>query len=191
MKRSRRALACTALLVGLAAPYAAPALAGPPQQAAPAAAVFALSGTPHLWIADEQGTLHWGGDTRALAGKAINWADRRQVSLAQLQTFRIGDPWLSAGLLKMGDPIYLVKWETSEASPTLLHIQSIRDVELRIEVAMRKQPDVLPETTRPAGAPHSWSDHVKLMFDLQVPALRADLTRVWRFLYGREATSMT
>ena len=56
---------------------------------------------------------------------------------------------------------------------------------------MRKQPDSLPETTRPAGVPDSWTDHVKLMFDLQILAIRADLTRVWTFLYGREATSMT
>ena len=26
-------------------------------------------GTPHLWFADEHGVLHWGGDTRALAGQ--------------------------------------------------------------------------------------------------------------------------
>lgn len=71
------------------------------------------------------------------------------------------------------------------------YLESIRDVERRIEVAMRKQPDALPETMRPAGAPDSWSEHVKLMFDLQVLAIRADLTRVWTFLYGREATSMT
>jgi hypothetical protein len=71
------------------------------------------------------------------------------------------------------------------------YLESIRDVERRIDVAMRKQPAALPETTRPAGAPDSWSEHVKLMFDLQVLAIRADLTRVWTFLYGREATSMT
>ena len=34
-------------------------------------------------------------------------------------------------------------------------------------------------------------EHVKLMFDLQILAIQADLTRVWTFLYGREATSMT
>ena len=42
----------------------------------------------------------------------------------------VGDPWLSAGLLKDGDPIYLVKWETEWPLPQLLHIQSIKDVEL-------------------------------------------------------------
>jgi hypothetical protein len=46
-----------------------------------------------------------------LAGASSNWNDRRPVNLAQLRSFRIGDPWLSAGLLKVGDPIYLVKWE--------------------------------------------------------------------------------
>jgi hypothetical protein len=71
------------------------------------------------------------------------------------------------------------------------YLDSIRDVERRIEVAMRKQPDALPQTARPAGVPDSWPDHVRLMFDLQILAIRADLTRVWTFLYGREATSMT
>ena len=92
--------------------------------------VVALQGTPHLWFADAQGVLHWGGDTRALAGRHINWNNRVEVSLEQLRTLPGGDPWLSAGLLKDGDPIYLVKWETKWAEPRLFHIQSIRDVEL-------------------------------------------------------------
>ena len=96
----------------------------------PPGAVIALAGTPHLWIADDQGVLHWGGDTRALAGKHVNWSDRREVSLDELRTLPIGDPWLSAGLLKDGDPIYLVKWESDWPQPRLLHIQSIKDVEL-------------------------------------------------------------
>ena len=94
-------------------------------------AVVALQGTPHLWIADDQGVLHWGGDTRALEGKHINWSDRTEVSLEQIRTLPVGDPWLSAcGLLKDGNPIYLVKWETEWPRPQLFHIQSIGDVEL-------------------------------------------------------------
>ena len=69
--------------------------------------------------------------TRALlAGRYINWNTRVEVSLEQLRTLPGGDPWLSAGLLKDGDPIYLVKWETDWAEPQLFHIQSIGDVEL-------------------------------------------------------------
>jgi hypothetical protein len=93
-------------------------------------AVVALQGTPHLWIADEQGVLHWGGDTRALADRHVNWSARIEVSLDGLRALETGDPWLSAGLLKDGDPIYLVKWETEWPQPRLLHIQSIADVEL-------------------------------------------------------------
>ena len=92
--------------------------------------VVALQDTPHLWFADKQGILHWGGDTRALIGRHINWNYRAEVSLDQLRILPVGDPWLSAGLLKDGDPIYLVKWESHWPQPQLLHIQSIDDVEL-------------------------------------------------------------
>ena len=89
-----------------------------------------LAGTPHLFIVDDQGTLHWGGDTRALAGRVIEWGNQCAVGLDELRRARRGDPWLSSGLPKIGDPIYLSKWEDVEPAPTLLHIQSIADVEL-------------------------------------------------------------
>lgn len=71
------------------------------------------------------------------------------------------------------------------------YLQSIRDVERRIQVAMRKRPADLPNLARPAGVPDSWPEHVKIMFDLQALALQADLTRVWTFMLAREASSMT
>jgi hypothetical protein len=70
------------------------------------------------------------------------------------------------------------------------YVESIRDIERRIQVASRKRPTDLPAMTRPAGAPDSWVEHVKLMFDLQTLAVQADLTRVWTFMYAREATSI-
>ena len=51
----------------------------------PHGTVVALQGTPHLWFADAQGVLHWGGDTRALAGRYINWNNRVEVGLEQLR----------------------------------------------------------------------------------------------------------
>ncbi len=71
------------------------------------------------------------------------------------------------------------------------YVESIREVERRIQVAMTKEPVDLPAVSRPPGIPDSWEEHVKLMFDLQTLALQADLTRVWTFLYGREASSMS
>jgi hypothetical protein len=130
MKLTRRQVAPLAGASALTL-FAVPALAGPSAQlTANPMSVVALIGTVHLWIADEQGILHWGGDTRGLVGRNINWSDRREVTLDQLRAFRRGDPWLSAGLLKIGDPIYQVKWETNQDRPTLLHIQSIADVEI-------------------------------------------------------------
>ena len=93
-------------------------------------AVVALRNTPHIWVADDVGVLHWAGDTRALATRYVDWGSRRDVELGDLRQLRRGDPWLSSGLLKMGDPIYLVKWETADPAPTLFHIQSLADVEL-------------------------------------------------------------
>ena len=117
------ALALSVFLISVAAPVQA-------QGTFAHGAVVALQGTPHLWFADEQGVLHWGGDTRALAGKHIAWSNRVEVSIDGLRALPVGDPWLTAGLLKDGDPIYLVKWETDWSQPQLLHIQSIKDVEL-------------------------------------------------------------
>jgi hypothetical protein len=92
--------------------------------------VVGLAGTPHLWIADDQGVLHWGGDTRALHDRPIHWNDWLQLTEAEIRAAPRGDPWLTAGLLKDGDPIYLVKWETEATVPYLLRIQCIPDVEL-------------------------------------------------------------
>ena len=91
--------------------------------------VVALAGTPHLWVA-EGGSLHWAGDTRALANRTVSWSSRVEVSLGELRQTAIGDPWLSTGLVKEGDRISLAKWETNASAPTLLHVQSIADVEI-------------------------------------------------------------
>ena len=95
-----------------------------------AGAVVSLQGTPHLWIADDEETLHWVGDTRALAERQVNWGQRSEVTLSELEDLRRGDPWLSAGLLKDGALLYLVQWPSEAAVPRLLHIQSVADLEL-------------------------------------------------------------
>ncbi|HEX8031977.1 MAG TPA: DUF1552 domain-containing protein, partial [Vicinamibacterales bacterium] len=41
----------------------------------------------------------------------------------------------------------------------------------------------------PAGVPDSYTDHVKLMFDLQAVAFASDTTRVFSFKMGRDASS--
>ena len=127
--RATTTVLATALGAALVVPAIPGADAAPPAQAPANGSVVQLAGTPHIWIVDG-GALHWAADTRALSERTVNWSDRRAVPLAELQRSPISDPWLSAALVKVGDPIYLPKWETQDPVPTLLQIQSIQDVEL-------------------------------------------------------------
>jgi hypothetical protein len=68
------------------------------------------------------------------------------------------------------------------------YLTSIRDVERRIQKAEEQRANELPEIERPAGIPDRFDAHVKLLYDLQLLAYQADLTRVITFMYGREQT---
>ena len=96
----------------------------------PRGAVVGVSGAPFLWVADEQGVLHLVGDTEALTGHAVDWSNAAQLSLDQLRSAPIGDPWLSAGLVKVGDAIYLPRKSSNASAPTLYHVQSAADLTL-------------------------------------------------------------
>ena len=63
---------------------------------------------------------------------------------------------------------------------------SIRDVERRIQLAEEQIDKELPVLDQPQGAPTDYEEHVKLMMDLQLLALQADLTRVITFMLGKE-----
>ena len=71
------------------------------------------------------------------------------------------------------------------------YLDSVRDVERRIERAESQSGRELPVLDRPSGAPASYEDHVKLMFDLEVLAYQLDLTRVITIMLGREFSGMT
>jgi hypothetical protein len=69
------------------------------------------------------------------------------------------------------------------------YTQSIRDIERRIQMAERQTARELPWVERPVGIPATYQEHAKLMFDLQVLAFQADITRVITFMMGREKTN--
>jgi hypothetical protein len=70
------------------------------------------------------------------------------------------------------------------------YLDSVREVERRIQSAERQADTSIDvEASRPASVPASWEDHVKLMFDLQVLALRSDQTRIITFQLAREAST--
>jgi hypothetical protein len=68
------------------------------------------------------------------------------------------------------------------------YLTSIRDVERRFQKAEEQSAKELPVLDQPAGTPATLGDHARLMFDLQLLAYQADLTRVGTLMVGREQT---
>jgi hypothetical protein len=72
------------------------------------------------------------------------------------------------------------------------YLESVRDVEREIERAERAAADTpTPDLERPVGVPPEFADHAKLMFDLQILAFRADITRIATFQLTREQNNRT
>ena len=72
------------------------------------------------------------------------------------------------------------------------YLDTVREVERRIQKAeAATADDHLPDLDRPTGVPAAYADHAKLMFDLQVLAMQADVTRVMTFQLARETSNRT
>jgi hypothetical protein len=71
------------------------------------------------------------------------------------------------------------------------YLESIRDVERRVQMAEAQSERDLPLIEQPAAAPAAFADYAKLMYDLQVLAFQADLTRVATFMMAKEVNSRT
>ena len=71
------------------------------------------------------------------------------------------------------------------------YLDNVREVERRIQKIETHNTSgeqrELPEA--PVGVPDSFSEHVKLMFDLQALALMSDVTRVFSFKMGRDGSA--
>ncbi|MGH9324971.1 MAG: DUF1552 domain-containing protein [Vicinamibacteria bacterium] len=70
------------------------------------------------------------------------------------------------------------------------YLSNIREIERRIEkVEERNRSGEARELpSAPAGVPDSFDEHVKLMFDLKALAFQGDMTRVFSFKMGRDAS---
>ena len=72
------------------------------------------------------------------------------------------------------------------------YVDAVREVERRIQsVEGRGVSAELPTLERPPGIPDRFDEHVKLMYELQWLAFRADITRVTTFMLGRELNFRT
>jgi len=72
------------------------------------------------------------------------------------------------------------------------YLDSIREVERQIERAeARTAENPVADVERPVGVPAAFADHAKLLFDLQVLAFQADITRIVTFQLTRELNNRT
>lgn len=68
------------------------------------------------------------------------------------------------------------------------YLEAIRNAERRIQMAEAQSERELPVIDQPAGVPPTFEEHAKIMFDLQLLAYQADLTRVITFMVGHETS---
>lgn len=70
------------------------------------------------------------------------------------------------------------------------YFDAIRQVELRLQRVEKQNAESSPSLgagiARPLGAPDKFEDHIRLMFDLQVLAFQADITRVSTLMFAGE-----
>jgi hypothetical protein len=68
------------------------------------------------------------------------------------------------------------------------YLESVRDVERRIQRAEEQNSRELPVVDQPMGIPSDYADHAKLMMDLLALAYQTDLTRISTFMLAREVS---
>ena len=72
------------------------------------------------------------------------------------------------------------------------YLDSVRQVEHEIERGEKAAAEnTMPDLERPVGVPAAFADHAKVMYDLQILAFQADVTRVVTFQFTREQNNRT
>jgi hypothetical protein len=71
------------------------------------------------------------------------------------------------------------------------YLGNIREIEQRISRAGQNKGSESVAMDAPQGIPESFEEHAALMFDLQLVAYQADITRVVTFMLSREASQRT
>jgi hypothetical protein len=71
------------------------------------------------------------------------------------------------------------------------YLENVREIERRIQQAEARSATDVSAVDAPVGVPATFEDHAAMMFDLLAVAYQADLTRVFTFMMGREASQRT
>jgi hypothetical protein len=71
------------------------------------------------------------------------------------------------------------------------YLEDIREIERRIQRAEKQNQRELAVPDAPVGIPDTFDEHAKLMFDLQVLAYQAEITRISTFMLARDLSPLT
>jgi hypothetical protein len=74
----------------------------------------------------------------------------------------------------------------SDTSKLGEYLDSVREIEQRIQIAESSIEEALELPDRPIGIPATFEQHATLMFDLQLMAFRSDITRVFSLIIAKE-----
>jgi hypothetical protein len=116
-----------------------------------------------------------------LFGEGGNMADRRAALRKRASLL----DWVTEDLGSLRSKLGL-----ADRARISQYLDTVREVERRIQRAEADTADnPLPDLDRPTGVPASYTEHAKLMFDLQVLAMQGDITRVMTFQLARETST--
>jgi len=127
-------------------------------------------------------------EPRVVFERLFGAGDTPEDRAARRQTNRSMIDWIATELSRL-------KRTLSAADRAALdeYTEHIREIERRIELVEARntkgEEREMPEA--PSGVPDSFEEHMQLMFDLQVVALRSDLTRVITFKTGFDQSNRT
>jgi hypothetical protein len=83
------------------------------------------------------------------------------------------------------------KLDPSDRARVTEYLDDIREIERRIQKAEQQSEAQADVPEAPVGIPEAFEDHIKLMFDLQALAYRADITRISTMMYARDTSGAT
>jgi hypothetical protein len=140
-------------------------------------------------------TLAWSSDTtplptennpRIVFERLFGDGGTHEQRVAQAKTNQSILDSVSADLAKLQASL-----GTRDRTTVSEYLDSVREVERRIQRIESRDASELPTLERPAGVPNRFDEHVKLMYELQWLAFRSDMTRVVTFMLGRELNFRT
>ncbi len=76
----------------------------------------------------------------------------------------------------------------SDRSRMADYLDDVREIERRIQKAENQTPKDLKVPDAPVGIPEAFDDHFKIMFDMQILAFQANITRVATMMYARDTS---